>query len=70
MFFEPRIQVKTVIDPPATKTDAGHIELRQQRQPDAEVQRGLLLGEAAHRGQWQGYLIHHTPRSGNPCLAR
>jgi len=43
MFFEPRIQVKAVIDTTTTEADAGHIELRQERQPDAEVHRRLFF---------------------------
>jgi hypothetical protein len=61
MFIEPCIQVKAVIDPPAPESDVGHLELCQQGHPDAEVRRCLLLGEAAHRGEWQVYLVHEEP---------
>jgi hypothetical protein len=43
MFFEPRIQVKAVIHAPTTETDAGHLKLREERQPDAEVHRRLFF---------------------------
>lgn len=65
MFIEPGIQVNAVVHAAPAEPDAGHIELSQQRQPDAEIQRGLLLGEAAHGGQRQVGLVHHSP-----CLAR
>ncbi len=53
MFIEPRIQVKAVINPPTTEADAGHIELSEERQPDAEIHRGLFFGQAAHWRQRQ-----------------
>jgi hypothetical protein len=53
MFIEPRIQVKAVINPPTTEADAGHIELSQERQPDAEVHRRLFFRQTAHGRQRQ-----------------
>jgi hypothetical protein len=64
MFVEPGIQVKAVIDPPTPEGDVGHIELRQQGHPDAEVHGCLFLGQAAHRRHWQVQLVHHQPSEG------
>lgn len=43
MVFEPGIQVNPVIDAAPPETHMGHIELGQQRDPDAEVDRRLFL---------------------------
>jgi hypothetical protein len=58
MFIEPGIQVNAVEHTPTTEPDAGHIELRQERHPDAEIHRRLFFGQATHRGQRQVCLIH------------
>jgi hypothetical protein len=43
MFIEPRIQVNPVEYPTPAQTDAGHTQLREQRDPDAEIHRRLFL---------------------------
>lgn len=65
MVVEPGIEVNAVEDQTAPQLEVGHVQLRQQRDPDAQVDGGLLLGQTARRRQRQVGLVHHSP-----CLAR
>ena len=65
MFIEPGVEVNSVIDAATAEPNERHIQLRQQGDPDAQIDGRLLLGEATHSGQRQVGRIHH-----NPCLAR
>lgn len=62
MLIEPGIQVKAVIHAAPTKLDVGHVELGQQRDPDAQVLGGLFLGQATNGRQRQALFVHHQPR--------
>jgi hypothetical protein len=64
MVFEPGIQVNPVKDAAPTDPHVRHVELRQEGDADAQVDRCLLPGQAAHGRQGQAGLIHHR----NPCL--
>ena len=66
MVIEPGIEVNPVVDATTTDSNVRHVQLRQQRDPDAQVDRRLFLGQAAHGRQWQvGLLFHFIP-----CLPR
>lgn len=70
MFIEPGIQVNPVEDQAPTQTDAWHVQLHQQRNPDAKVHSRLFLRQTAHGRQRQIGFIHHRSRLGMPCLPR
>lgn len=53
MFVEPGIQVKTVIDTAPAQANRWHIQLIEQGDTDAEIDRRLFLGQTPHRGQRQ-----------------
>lgn len=65
MFIEPGIEVNQVKDRATAQTDARHMQLRQQRDTDSQVDRRLFLRQTTHGGQRQVGLVHHMP-----CLAR
>jgi hypothetical protein len=66
MVIEPGIEVNPVVDAASADPNVRHVELSQQRDPDAQVDRRLFLGQTAHGRQWQvGLLVH-----GIPCLPR
>lgn len=65
MVIEPGIQVNPVKDQAPTEADARHVQLRQQRDADPQVDRRLFLGQAPDGRQWQVRFVHHKP-----CLAR
>jgi hypothetical protein len=58
MIVQPGVQVKPVINAATTKTNFWHIQLSQQRDPDAEVNSRLFFGQTTNRGQRQTYFIH------------
>lgn len=62
MLIEPGIQVKAVIHAAPTELDMGHVELDEQRDPDAQVLGGLFLGQATNGRQRQALFVHHQPR--------
>lgn len=43
MLVEPGVQVNPVIDTAPSETHMGHVQLRQQRDPNAQVQGRLFL---------------------------
>lgn len=63
MVFEPGIQVNPVIDAAPPQANVGHIQLRQEGDADPQIDRRLLLGQAAHRGQGQAFVFHEPPYS-------
>jgi hypothetical protein len=65
MVIEPGIQVNPVVDATTPDPHVRHVELRQQSDPDAQVDRRLFLRQAAHGRQRQVGLVHFIP-----CLPR
>jgi hypothetical protein len=65
MVIEPGIEVNPVKDASPPDPNERHVQLRQQGGPDAQVDRRLFLGQAAHRRQRQVGLVHDMP-----CLPR
>ena len=67
MFFEPCVEVNTIVDTTAAEFDARNIELLEQRDADTEVCRCLFLRKATYRRQRE---IHrfHLIRSNLPDL--
>jgi hypothetical protein len=65
MLIEPGVQVNPVENQAPAQAKARHAQLDKQRDPDAQVDGGLLLRQAAHGRQRQIRLVHHRP-----CLAR
>jgi hypothetical protein len=66
MVIEPGIEVNPVIDAAPTDPHMRHVELRQQGDADAQVDRRLFLGQAAHGRQGQAGVLHHF----RPWVAR
>lgn len=62
MLIEPGIQVNPVVHAAATEFHVGHIQLREQRDPDAQILGGLFLRQTAHGRQRQAFVFHHQPR--------
>ena len=58
MVVKPRIQVNPVVNAPAAELHERQIELREQRDPDSQVRRGLIGGQATRSGQGQRFGIH------------
>jgi hypothetical protein len=65
MVIEPGIEVNPVVDATTADSNVRHFKLRQQRDPDAQIDRRLFLGQAAHGRQRQVGVAHFIP-----CLAR
>jgi hypothetical protein len=68
MVIEPGIEVNPVEDLTPTQADAGHAQLRQERDPDPQVNRRLFLRQTPDDRQRQVRVFHH--RSLMPFLAR
>jgi hypothetical protein len=65
MVIEPDIEVNPVVNATTTDANVRHVQLRQQRDPDAQVDRRLFLRQTAHGRQRQVGIVHCIP-----CLAR
>ena len=58
MFVEPGIQVNPIENAAPTKPDLRYVELGQQRDADAQIDRRLFLGQTTNRGQRQAFVLH------------
>ena len=67
IFFEPSIEVNTVVHQATAEFDGGHAELREQRDANTEVFSRLLFSEAANRRQAELVRFHFI-RSSLPDL--
>ncbi len=68
MFIEPGIEVNPVEDLAPAQANAGHAQLRQERDPDPQVNRRLFLRQTPDDRQRQVRVFHHNSR--RPFLAR
>ena len=68
MVIEPGIEVNPVEDLTPPQTNAGHAQLRQERDADPQVNRRLFLRQTPDDRQRQVRVFHH--RSRRPAFAR
>lgn len=66
ILVKPGIQVKLVINTAPPQLDGRDIQFGEQRNPDAEICRGLFLGQTPSCGQRQAVVFHVSYRP-IPC---